>query len=104
LRLERDALFYYRGTDAGSREWISKRMSNLKESRMAKNSNAAVRVVGLVLLVVGAGLAYWGYQMSGSLTSQLTRTISGSQPDEVMYRYIGSAVCGIVGLFLLVKK
>lgn len=71
---------------------------------MAKNSNAGLQVAGLVLLVVGAGLAYWGYQMSGSLTSQLTKTVSGAMPDEVMYRYIGGAVCGVVGFFLLFKK
>ena len=71
---------------------------------MAKNSNTALKVVGLVLLVGGTGLLYWGYQMSGSLTSQLTKTVSGSMPDEVMYRYIGGAVCAVVGFFLLVKR
>ncbi|MDH3454371.1 MAG: DUF3185 family protein [Desulfuromonadales bacterium] len=71
---------------------------------MAKNSNAGLQVAGLVLLVVGAGLAYWGYQMSGSLTSQLTRTVSGALPDAVMYRYIGGAVSGVVGVFLLLKR
>ena len=71
---------------------------------MAKKSNAGMKVIGLALIVVGAGLAYWGYQLSGSLTSQLTKTVSGAMPDEVMYRYIGGAVCAAVGGFLLVKK
>ena len=71
---------------------------------MAKKSNTGMQVIGLVLLVAGAGLAYWGYQMSGSLTSQLTEAVSGSMPDEVMYRYIGGAVCGVVGFFLLFKS
>lgn len=69
-----------------------------------KTSNFGLQVVGLALLVIGAGLAYWGYQMSGSLASQLTRSVSGSLPDEVMYRYIGGAVCGVVGIFLLLKR
>ena len=71
---------------------------------MAKNSNATLKIVGLALLVVGIGLIFWGYQMSDSLASQLTKSISGSMPDEVMYRYIGGAVCAVVGFFLLGKR
>lgn len=62
------------------------------------------KVVGLVLVVGGAGLAFWGYQMSGSLASQLSRTMTGALPDAVMYRYIGGAVSVVVGLFLLIRK
>lgn len=71
---------------------------------MAKNSNTGAKIVGLALIVAGIGLAYWGYQMSGSLASQLTKTVSGAMPDEVMYRYIGGAISAVVGGFLLVKK
>ena len=71
---------------------------------MAKKSNTGAKLVGLALIVAGAGLAYWGYQLSGSLSSQLTKTVSGAMPDEVMYRYIGGAICAVVGGFLLVKK
>ena len=71
---------------------------------MAKKSNTGLKVVGLALLVVGIGLAFWGYQMSGSLASQFSKTVSGSLPDEVMFRYIGGAVCGVVGAFLMMKK
>jgi len=71
---------------------------------VAKQSNTSMQVIGLALLVVGAGLVFWGYQLSGSLNSQLTEAVSGSMPDEVMTRYIGGAVCGVVGFFLLFKK
>ena len=71
---------------------------------MAKKLNAGLKVAGLALLVLGIGLAFWGYQLSGSLMSQLSKTVSGSMPDEVMFRYIGGAVCGVVGVFLLMKK
>ena len=70
---------------------------------MARKSNTAAKIVGLALIVAGAGLAYWGYQMSGSITSQLTKTVSGALPDEVMYRYIGGAASGVAGLFLALK-
>ena len=72
---------------------------------MALNSDKTmIRLVGLVLLVGGAGVAYWGYQMSHSLVSQFSRTFTGALPDGVMYRYIGGAASGVAGLFLLVKK
>jgi hypothetical protein len=61
------------------------------------------RAIGLALVVVGIGLAWWGYQISETLTAQLATTFSGSLPDEVMYRYIGGAACGTAGLFLVVK-
>lgn len=71
---------------------------------MAKSSNVFLKIIGLILLVVGAGLAWWGYQLSGALAAQLTKTLSGALPDAIMYRYIGGAACGVVGLFLLVKR
>jgi len=72
---------------------------------MAENSDKTMmRVIGLVLLVGGAGFAYWGYQMSHSLVSEFTRAVTGSLPAEVMYRYIGGAIGSAIGLFLLLKK
>lgn len=70
----------------------------------SNNDKTMMRMIGLVLLVGGAGLAYWGYQMSHSLASNFTRAFTGSLPDAVMYRYIGGAICGVAGLFLLLKK
>jgi hypothetical protein len=71
---------------------------------MATTSNTLAKVIGLALLVGGAGVAYWGYQMSQSVVSELSRAMTGALPDEVMHRYIGGAISGVVGLFLLVKK
>ena len=71
---------------------------------MAKGTQATTKAIGLVLVVVGIGLAYWGYQISGSVGSQLRQAFSGSHSDEVMIRYIAGAASFIVGLFMLVKK
>ncbi len=71
---------------------------------MAKKLNSTTKVVGIVLLVVGIGLVFWGYQMSGALGSQLTKTLTGSMPEAVMYRYIGGAACFFAGLFLTLKR
>jgi uncharacterized membrane protein YfcA len=71
---------------------------------MAKTAVSALKIVGLALVVVGAGLLYWGYQLSQSIGSQLAETFAGSMPDDVMVRYIAGAVCLVVGLYLLIKR
>ena len=71
---------------------------------MSSNSNSMVKLIGLVLLVAGLGLAFWGYQMSGSFAAKLSRGLNGTLPDAVMYRYIGGAISSVAGLFLLAKK
>lgn len=62
------------------------------------------KLLGIILVVLGAALVIWGYNMSGSAANEVTRALTGSSTDAVMYRYIGGAVCLAAGLFLLVKK
>ncbi|GLS83617.1 DUF3185 family protein [Paraferrimonas haliotis] len=70
---------------------------------MAASSGSALKLVGIVLLIAGCGLGYWGYEMSQGAGAQLGEMVSGSKSDGVMYRYIGGAICAAVGLFLLKK-
>jgi hypothetical protein len=63
-----------------------------------------MKVISIVLLIVGIGLAVWGYQISGSFGSQLNNAINGSPTDKVMMLYIGGAVSFVIGLYLLVRK
>ena len=70
---------------------------------MAKSSQNR-KLIGLVLLVIGIGLAIWGYQLSGSFGSQLNEALTGSHTNKVMLLYIGGAAGIVAGLFLLVKK
>jgi nitric oxide reductase large subunit len=71
---------------------------------MAKKSNPAIRIISIVLLITGIGLAVWGYQVSGSFGSQLNNAFNGSPSDKVMMLYIGGAVSFVIGLYLLVRK
>ena len=71
---------------------------------MAKKSNSTMKIISIVLLVTGIGLAFWGYQMSGSLGSQLNSAFNGSPTDKVMTLYIGGAVSFVIGLYLLARK
>lgn len=71
---------------------------------MAKGSGSSMKIIGIILLVVGAGLALWGYQLSGSVGSQITQAVTGSDTDKVMTLYITGAVCFIVGIYLSAKN
>ena len=59
-----------------------------------------MKIIGLILLVVGVGLALWGYQLSDSVGSQITQAVTGSDTDKVMTLYITGAASFIVGLYL----
>ena len=64
----------------------------------------ASTVIGIALLVTGTGLAYWGYQQSGSIGSQISQTLTGSHSDKVMMLYIGGATSFVVGLYLFFRR
>ena len=63
-----------------------------------------MKIIGLILLVVGVGLALWGYQLSDSVGSQITQVVTGSDTDKVMALYITGAASFIVGLYLFLKN
>jgi phosphate/sulfate permease len=67
-------------------------------------SASTMKIVGIVLLVVGVGLAFWGYQISESVGSQITQTVTGSYTDKAMLLFIGGAASFVAGLFLFIKK
>lgn len=71
---------------------------------MANPTITMMKAVGLALIVLGAGLIIWGYQLSDSVASQLTETVSGSMPDDVVVRYIAGAASVVVGLFLALRR
>lgn len=65
---------------------------------------SSTKIIGIVLVVLGLGLGFWGYRTSGSVGSQVSQAVTGSPTDRVMILYIGGAVSLIVGLYLLAKK
>jgi len=71
---------------------------------MAMGSRATMKIVGIVLVVLGIGLAVWGYQLSDSVGSEITRAVTGSDTDKVMTLYITGAVSFVVGIFLFMKN
>lgn len=71
---------------------------------MARRSATSNKMLGIALIVIGTGLLYWGYQHAGSISSQLSQTLTGSHTDKVMMLYIGGAVSLALGMFLSIKK
>jgi len=71
---------------------------------MSSSNSTLFKLLGLILLVAGVGVAFWGYQMSGAFSAKISRSLSGALPDAVMYRYIGGVASAVAGLFLLMKK
>jgi len=71
---------------------------------MAKKSKNQMEIISIVLMVVGIGLIIWGYQMSGSISAQLTKAFTGSVPEKAMLMYIGGAASFILGLYLFLKR
>jgi hypothetical protein len=63
-----------------------------------------MKISGIILVVLGFGLAIWGFQLSDSIGSQITQAVTGSDTDKVMTLYIAGAISFVVGLSLLNKK
>ncbi|TFG36416.1 MAG: DUF3185 family protein [Candidatus Aminicenantes bacterium] len=63
-----------------------------------------MKIIGIALVVIGLGLALWGYQLSGSVGSQITQAVTGSDTDRVMTFYITGAVSFVVGIFLFTRN
>ncbi|MEW6999031.1 DUF3185 family protein [Colwelliaceae bacterium BS250] len=64
---------------------------------------ATNKIISLILLIIGAALAYWGYQSSQEVGAQFSQSITGSFSDEVLASYIGSTAC-FVGAYVFKKK
>lgn len=62
------------------------------------------KIFGLILVVVGIGFAIWGFQLSGSIGSQVTQAVTGADSDKVMSYYIFGAVSFVVGMYLFIKN
>jgi hypothetical protein len=71
---------------------------------MSSPTQTVFKTAGLILLIVGIGLAVWGYQLSGSVAAKFTRGLTGALPDGVMYRYLAGGASAAAGIFLLLKR
>jgi LPXTG-motif cell wall-anchored protein len=56
---------------------------------------------GLILLVLGVFLLYFGWQSTGATTEQVSQTLTGRFTDDTMWFLVGGAVVAVSGAFLL---
>jgi hypothetical protein len=59
------------------------------------------KIVGIVLLVVGAVLLYFGLQATDAPLEQARESLTGDYSDQTMLYLIGGAAAAVAGLGLL---
>lgn len=58
------------------------------------------QLVGIVLLIVGLVLLYFGWQSSQSVGDQVTEAFTGQFTDSTMWFIIGGVAAVAAGLFM----
>lgn len=56
------------------------------------------KYTGIVLIIVGVALAFWGYNIYDSAGSHVSRALSGAAPIEAWAGMIGGAICIAIGV------
>ena len=62
------------------------------------------KMLGIVLLVVGAIALYFGFNATNAPMEEVTEAFTGKYSDQTMLYLIGGAVAGIAGLVVLFRK
>jgi hypothetical protein len=75
-----------------------------KGTHMASRSPTSLQLIGIALAFIGLGLEYWAYQLSGSLSSQISSMVTGADTDVVIMCYIAGAVSFILGIYFITRK
>ncbi|TYK67265.1 DUF3185 family protein [Colwellia echini] len=56
------------------------------------------KIIGIILIIIGAALAMWGYNIYDSASAQLSRTLSGDTPIEAWAGMIGGVIAILIGI------
>ena len=59
------------------------------------------RIIAIVLLIVGVGLLFWGYDLYDSAASQVSRAVGGEAPTKAYVALIAGGVCALLGILKL---
>ncbi len=62
------------------------------------------KIIGVVLLALGAVLLYFGYQSSQAVGNQLMEAFTGRFSDSTMWYLLGGAAAVVAGVFLAFFK
>lgn len=64
------------------------------------NSNA----IGIVLIVIGLGLLFFGIQASESFSSELSKFFQGAPSNKAIWLVIAGALATVAGLVKLTRR
>ncbi|WP_299084062.1 DUF3185 family protein [uncultured Paraglaciecola sp.] len=56
------------------------------------------KIIGIVLIVIGVALGFWGYDVYDSASSQVSRAFSGDTPIEAWAGMVGGVICIALGI------
>lgn len=56
------------------------------------------KIIGIVLIVVGAALAMWGYNIYDSASSQVSRALNGDTSIEAWAGMVSGVISILVGI------
>ena len=62
------------------------------------------KISGLICLVVGGLLIYWGYNMSQAAVGKINTFFNGSPGDKPMLCYIAGAILVLAGIGQVARK
>lgn len=65
---------------------------------------ATNQLVGIILVVLGVVLLYFGWQASQSMADQVSESFTGRFTDSTMWYIIGGAVSLAAGAFMMLRK
>lgn len=54
--------------------------------------------IGIILIIVGVALAFWGYNIFDSASSQVSRALTGDAPMKAWVGMIGGVICIALGI------
>lgn len=55
--------------------------------------------IGIILIIIGVALAFWGYNIYDSAGSHVSRALSGNTPVKAWIGMIGGAICVVLGIY-----
>ena len=59
------------------------------------------RIIGIVLLVVGAALLYFGFQATDAPVEEVRQKVTGDYSDQTMLYLIAGAAAAVAGLAMM---
>ncbi|MEX1033708.1 MAG: DUF3185 family protein [Cellvibrionaceae bacterium] len=62
------------------------------------------KLIGVVLLVIGVILLYFGWQSTQSVGEQLTEAVTGRFTGETIWYLVGGAAATVAGLYLALLR